>query len=967
MPVKERLNRVSLSALVPFKIINTRVTLQEDSLASKPFIAPKRKTEHKFTGRRRELDYLRTLYSEVLLRLKKQKAGKEENHRPIIAAIKGEAGIGKSRLAKEFIARIKANSGIDSENVFYGYALSSGQNSYGLFGDAVKHVNEKNKLPLQNIIKEFIFRQAVELNSHGIPLVIMLEDMQWADEPSLAALEHIARTINLYTDSNQPQIFFILNSRPGFKPSKTLRAECDYREIGLNGFNENESDELISNIIGRGLKPRAKELIEKRSDGNPFNIEEWCSLLHENKGFSKIPDTVKALLVERVLNLESSERAVIIIASVLGRKFELRVLNEILKRAGKEHVSTQTISQLIEKRFLVNLSGDVYEFRHDILQETIYSHLRINVKQDVHLLAGNAIEELFPARLSEYYYELARHYISAKSVSKTIEYLEKAGDKAKDNYEHNRALGYYEKLLKLIDKDKNYNIIFKMCDVYMNRSEWNKQIELCKNILAESLRLDKNIKAECYKRIGHALRLKGDYKNALKIYKKAYRIYEISHDVEGKLDIMIFEARVIMDTGKYYCAQKEFEILYSLTKRENFPNQYKHVLGGLGVVYSKVGNYKETIKCNRELFELALKTKDNNTMLSSKINEAQAYYFLGEYDYARKIYISCLKIALKHQSHKDLLLCKSNIGAIYYAKNNYKKALRYFNTLIKDHILLDDKIGLCRTFGMIGACLISMGNYKSALRYLNKQLQLSKELNRKQTYLLCLSNIGAINNLMGNFHSAIKIFKKQEKLDSKTHNWEGVYRSKLNQSMAIFYMHKYNKAKKYAEQAIDILNSKKLGHNSALALWHLSRIFYETKQYKKAKIAAKESFCNSAIANNGYLSLYLNLLIYKIDIIDIMEKNSNPSYKFEVTRIFNKIYQTLKTTINIEEIGLIYYVLWEISILIYPHIIPKDGFHIFRKKALYYYSKLYKKAPQYEFQLRIKLLNSVKIDGRLYE
>lgn len=994
MPVKERLSSVSIETLTQVKPKPIRITIQEDILSSKPFIIPKRKSaEAKFTGRQRELDYLRTLYSETIVRIKKQTSSGEVQYKPLVAAIKGEAGIGKSRLVKEFLFRVSSATGCGG--FISGGSYSSGQNTYGLVSNLLKNslglsgktqgnlyyseaypqvkakasalsqdniaqltklicgqITEQNRIAANNAVKEYLFTFCGELNKHNNPLVITLEDMQWADEPSLEAIEHILKSINLFTETKQPQILFILNYRSGFKPSKTLRAESDYREIILEGFNEKETEQLVFSLAGnKTLNAKTKEEIFKRSDGNPFNIEEWFGMFAEGKNRKVIPETVRSLLAEKVSSLETGEKAALIAASVLGRKFELEIVNEILKQAGKEQATEKIMQSLAEKRYLVNLTGDVYEFRHDILQETIYRYLNTNTRRNAHLLAGIAIEALYPNRLNDYYYELARHYTEAKSESKSLEYLEKAGDKAKNNYEHERAIRYYKKLLQKATGRKRYDITFKLCDVYMNRSEWNKQIELCKDILAESLRLDKNIKAECYKRIGHAYRLKGDYKDALKVYKKVYVIYKNFCDANGKLDIIGHEAKVIMDMGKYQDALKVFEIMYTVSQKEKYLEQYKNAITGLGIVHSKIGNYNDTIKYNIELYNYGLMVQDRNVIITSKINMAQAYYFLGDYTKAYRIYKDALRMAIKNQNFKDQLVCKTNLGAIDYAKRRYKTTIVRYQNLINNHIYLGDRIGLCRVYGMIGACFISMGNYTKALSYLSKQLTLSKTLQRKQSHTLCLSNIGAVYSLTGNFERALQIFKQQEIVDRKINNLEGIYRAKLNLSMAYYYSNRYYLSEKYARQAITILKQAKIGHNSLLAFWHLARILFDTGCYKESKVTALIASKIARENNYTYIVTYLKILLYKISITHIIN-SSNGSIAQNASRIIKKIIQILNNTQDIEEIALVNYELWRIRFL------NKDLFSMYksnkyRKTALKYYRRLYKKNPQYEFKIKI--------------
>ncbi len=852
MPVKERLSGVRLYTLTPLKLSTTRVTLQEDTLSSKPFIIPKRKSaQTKFTGRQRELDYMRTLYNEVIVRLKKQNSGKEINHKPIIAAIKGEAGIGKSRLVKEFINRIRNNTEAKHENVLYGYCQSAGQNSFGLFSDILKNSAEKkirlknsaeqsdaNNIRIQNSIKELLFNAAYNLNKQNIPLVIMLEDMQWADESSLAALEHIIKSINLYTDKNQPQILFILNYRNKFKPSKVLRAECDYREIELEGFTEKETESLISGLTGnKTVSGKAKEIITSRSDGNPFNVEEWCSLFNEKKALSQIPQSVRALLVEKVANLGSSERGVLITASVLGKKFELKILNEILKRAGREQGSSPIMKSLIEKRFLVNLSGDVYEFRHDILQETIYSRLTPNVKQDVHLLAGNTIEALFPNRLRDYYYELARHYTEAKSEAKSIEYLEKAGDKAKNNYEHERALRYYERLIKSYDTIQ----VCKKIRILLLLGEIKKRIgmyEDAMNYYLQALRIQQKFENrrninEVFINLAELHILLGNYSKAIPYLKPYIKNYSYNDDIINARQY-IARGNIYKENGKINKSIMVYYKGYNIAKLIKDPETIIKSAGSLGILYRTIGKYIKAEKFLSIAINSAKIFKNKSASADFLNSLGGVYYYKGNYTQALNNFRESLRINETIGNYKGMIASTSNLATIQILLQNYKEAESRLIKLIRICQNYNDILTLIGVYNNLGVLHQQKGNFIKAIECYEKNLEYNRKLKRIQGISESYGNLGIIYQYIGKNDEAILYLLKQYKLDNKIGNIEGMIKSLINIGSVKYSDKKYDEAVKVTIKAVKL--AKKVGSNRPLMLGYsnLSEYFFEKQDYVKA-------------------------------------------------------------------------------------------------------------------------------------
>jgi len=969
MPVKEKLSGISIESLIPAKTkLTHKIIIKDDSLRSSPFVIPKnRKRYSEFTGRIKELDYLRMLYAEMLQRTKKQNPEHETSFKPIIAAIKGEPGIGKTRLTREFILRsVKLSAGI-IDNVLTGGNASTGQKQFGPFIEMIPSLkikiktskNDSTHLASANLVKDGLFKKARLLNDSGLPLVVIIEDMQWADEATLFTLDNMLRSLNLYTESKQPQLMLLLNYRSTFKPTRTIRTESEYRELLLESFNEKYAIELIGKLTaGLQLSNKTAELIAKRADGNPFNIEEWCRLLTSNKKLSQIPQTVRHLLIERISALTHEERSVLIAACISGRKFDVNFVNALLRKAGKSEAAKSTLKNLEETGYIINLTGNTYEFRHDILQETIFRQLEAGLRKELHGIAGEVIEEVYKNKLSDHYYELARHYTLAKNEAKTIEYLEKAGDKAKDNYEHERALRFYNRLRPLLEGNRKFEVIFKMCDVHMNRSEWNIQIDHCNAILKTSRLLDKRIKAECYKRIGHALRLKGEYRNALSIYKKAFRIFEQDKDIQGKLDIMEHEAKVMLATGRFKDSIKSFETIYRISKEQKYIDSFKNALIGLGIANSKIGEYENTIKYNKELMLHSEDHKDKQGIINSKINEAEALFFLGKLTHSYSGYIEALRLSKRINKIQDITICMGNIGIIFFSQHKYQKSLYYFLKQLNGYSFLNDKAGISRAYGLIGSCFISIGKYKKALHYLKKQLKMSIELKRPQSEAICLGNIGIIYNLIGKFKKAKIILTKQLSIDKKIENWEGVYRALGNIGILYKNLKKYPMARKYYKRALFIAQEKKI-RNIYLILFCYAEICYELKEYETSFRLSVIAENESKIHDNMNILVNSLLLKFKARIAHLLNSKGfkkGEGFVSNILKIYASAMKVLEVCSNIEERAIAYYELWKISQLLNSFKIATENLR-FKKKAIKFYNLHYSKTPQIEFKYKLDELN----------
>jgi class 3 adenylate cyclase/tetratricopeptide (TPR) repeat protein len=322
----------------------------------------------------------------------------------------------------------------------------------GIEGEALEKLITKN---LRDLLTK-----ATELT----PLVIVIEDLHWADTSSIELMESLFRLVKTQ------KILFINIFRPGYSETgdyiiKIVKDKFpdNFVEIVLKPLSEKTSEQLINKILNiKGLQHAAIENIVKRADGNPFFIEEVVrSFIDEGALVSKdgsfevtekidsivIPNTISDVLMARIDRLEEQTRNLLKIASVIGRNFFYRVLSEAAKRIEDidSRLSYLKEIQLIRER--TRIKELEYLFKHALAQEATYESILPQKRKDLHLTVADSIEKVFKERLHEFYGMLALHYGKAEDRDKSEKYLVKAGDEALSVSASNEALYYYQEAL----------------------------------------------------------------------------------------------------------------------------------------------------------------------------------------------------------------------------------------------------------------------------------------------------------------------------------------------------------------------------------------------------------------------------------------------------------------------------------------------------------------------------------------
>ncbi len=296
------------------------------------------------------------------------------------------------------------------------------------------------------------------------PLVLVLEDLHWADAISLDLLAHL--TDAMATSA----ILLICVSRPiplpRLKRLGTLakaKYPDRYVQVTLGELTPSESRQMVRSMLRIDELPPAIDAILSQVGGNPFFVEETVrsliqagSLYPSNGGWSMravsmlpVPESIQSVVLSRIDRLTPQVKRVLYAAAVIGRLFQLKLLEMIVPQ---ETDIEQALSRL-EEMALVYQDRVVplvtYSFKHVLIQETAYQTLSRQQREEIHLKVALAIEQVYSSALEEHYEELAHHYGESRAFDKAIEYLVKAGDKSRRASLNQAAIKYFDRALQL--------------------------------------------------------------------------------------------------------------------------------------------------------------------------------------------------------------------------------------------------------------------------------------------------------------------------------------------------------------------------------------------------------------------------------------------------------------------------------------------------------------------------------------
>jgi class 3 adenylate cyclase len=293
------------------------------------------------------------------------------------------------------------------------------------------------------------------------PLVIVLEDLHAADVSSLLLLRFLGEAID------QSPILVLGSYREG-----ETRVHEQGRLFGelvrvshrilLRGLSVDEVETYAAGVVGDSVARSVASRLHAITGGNPFFLGELVRLLSANglleRGDERItdpmlrvPEEVRTLIRRRVAGLSPEAMSTLRVAAVIGRGFDLRVLEHI------SHLSTprllDVLAEATEAGALVE-AGTRYSFVHELVRETLYEDLPASRRRELHLTLGRVLEELSHADVEEHLSEIAHHLALAAPLGDpdtAVEYLVRAGDRASTLLAYEEAALDYGRALELLD------------------------------------------------------------------------------------------------------------------------------------------------------------------------------------------------------------------------------------------------------------------------------------------------------------------------------------------------------------------------------------------------------------------------------------------------------------------------------------------------------------------------------------
>lgn len=422
-----------------------------------------------------------------------------------LALIAGEAGVGKSRL----VAEIGGAAGARGMRVLTGHCVEMDSTPpYLPYVEMIEQVISSPRSPLAlrealgdvapeiariapglrrlfpdipqpvelppELARRYLwnsFHQFVARGAQTQPLLLVLEDLHWADESTLLLTEYLAPLlpempvliIGTYRDDE------LDTSHPLLHVISQLGRRRLIDRIRLRRLSFGDVRAMVGALAGQAPPEELVRLIDNETEGNPFFVEELYLHLAESGVLlddhgrirpdlkvdeASVPESIRLVVGERLSRLSSLTRQALVAAAVSGRVFAPDFVADL---AGVDmEVLSDALEEAEQARLIGPVAGDgTLAFSHELIRQTLLADVSTVKRERLHLQAANAIERRYAEDLEEHAADLTHHLARAgrsADRSRLVRYLTIAGQRAADAAAFDEAVAHFEHALSLLER-----------------------------------------------------------------------------------------------------------------------------------------------------------------------------------------------------------------------------------------------------------------------------------------------------------------------------------------------------------------------------------------------------------------------------------------------------------------------------------------------------------------------------------
>jgi len=503
----------------------------------------------------------------------------------------------------------------------------------------------------------------VEALAERQPVVMVFEDLHWADSSSVELIEYLF-TLTFYT----PVLIICatrLERQSRFWEVKTISKTDlgdDITELTLWPLTAHECRQLITGMLNIDYLPKDVEgLLLERAEGNPLFLEEVLRNLIEQTVIQyidgqwqitrqvtevDIPNTLQGVFTSRIDRLKDDVKKVLQVAAVIGRVFPLFVLKPMVDDPSILDLALEELktTELIQAKDKSDESD--YMFKHVLAYETAYNSMLLGQRKVIHRRIGDYMSRLFFLRGDEFGAHAAEHYTKGEVWDRAFKYSKRAAEAAIQSFFNREAIEFYTRALDIAEKipPGEFNPA-DLIDIYYGRarilarlSEPEKAIADYEAMLAKAKELnDVSAEFRALNGIG-ALHTNFDFSSAVELFQAALTVARRIGDKTGIADTLNQLGSFYINMGDLEKATHYYEEAQAMAIDDGTEAARIEAVDGLTSILVEQGDMIIAIqKYEEEIIPIRRRLGYRSGLIKSLVTLLRANIYIGNYEAADRI------------------------------------------------------------------------------------------------------------------------------------------------------------------------------------------------------------------------------------------------------------------------------------------------------------------------------------------
>jgi len=644
------------------------------------------------------------------------------------------------------------------------------------------------------------------------PVLLFVEDAQFLDDDSKVFLPRLKRALK--AGKVEYPVAIIISSRH-VGTETFLTEEFIDHTIELGPLSTQALFSLAEIYLGGMASPALIQLLETRSEGNPYFAEQILMYLQEEKllemspkGWSSIrrlqeaslPADIRALLVARLDQLTRNVREVIQTAAVLGREFEVHVLAEMLQ---DDNLLAEEITAAERAEIWSALSQIRYIFTHGLLRDAAYAMQMRARRTELHTIAVDALEKVYADELKNHYGKLAYHAERARLNEKALYYLRLAGKAASDAYQNSLAVDYLTRALVFVSPDDlsdQYDLVNERVELFSRMGKRELELNNLNALGRWAEQLDDPM------RLANVMMLRtryyytmGHYLNSIECAKQVDLYAVTDTNPELMIKTGLSWASALLRLGKRDEAMQQMSLGLQLAQRS-----------GLRLYEAKALTVMGLIALEQKDPGVAHKYLEESLLIAEEVKDRR----------------------LESTALNNLAISEGSV------KGNYALAAEYYEQSYRIAKELGDRYSEGIALANLGFAAGMQGNIAAAYLHHENSLMVAREVGNIFQEVTTMINLSAVAGLQKDATQALNYANQAAELSRKIHDRSAEAWSMLYMGHAHLLVKQYADAQKAYQKAIAIRNEL---NQQALALEPIAGLVEAAMAVADLETASRET------------------------------------------------------------------------------------------------------------------------------